>query len=270
MADAVRPEEDERTLRVGLMARVTRPFGAIGRRTADWLLPPVCLVCHRHVAAHHCLCGGCWREIRFIRQPLCDTLGIPLPFDSGERTVSAGALADPPNYDRARAVAHFNGAMRTLVHQLKYNDRHEARDLFGRWLISAGGELLDGADMLVPVPLNRRRLLWRRFNQSALLAKELARHSRLPMAPHVLDRIKSTPQQVGLSEAQRRDNVRGAFRVPKSARSAIAGKHIVLIEDVITTGATVNACARALKRGGAERVDVLALGLVTAEAGVHA
>ena len=160
--------------------------------------------------------------------------------------------------------------MRTLVHQLKYNDRHEARDLFGRWLISAGHDVLDGADMLVPVPLNRRRLLWRRFNQSALLAKEVSRHSGLPMAPLVLDRIKSTPQQVGLSEAQRRDNVRGAFRVPKLARSSIAGKHIVLIEDVITTGATVNACARALKRGGAARVDVLALGLVTAESGVHA
>lgn len=270
MAEVGRPEEDERQPSASVFRRATRGVSAIGRRTADWLLPPVCLVCHRHVAAHHCLCGGCWREIRFIRQPVCDTLGIPLPFDTGERTVSAGALADPPDYDRARAVAHFSGAMRTLVHQLKYNDRHEARDLFGRWLISAGGDLLAGADMLVPVPLNRRRLLWRRFNQSALLAREVSCRSGLPMAPHVLDRIKPTPQQVGLSEAQRRENVRGAFRVPKPARAVIAGKHLVIIEDVITTGATVNACARALKRGGAARVDVLALGLVTAEAGVHA
>ncbi len=268
MAETVRPDDIEGEIdpRLPLRARLWRPFGTGARRVADWLLPPVCLSCHRHVAAHDSVCGSCWREIHFIRAPMCDVLGIPLPATDMEgRIVSAAALAEPPDYDRARAVAHFNGAMRTLVHQLKYNDRHEARDLFGRWLISAGAEIIEDADVIVPVPLNHRRLLWRRFNQSALLALEVARHSGRPFEPLLLQRVKRTTPQVGLSQAQRRDNVRGAFRVAKSMRPRLEGRHVLLIEDVITTGATVNACARELKRAGAQRVDVLALGLVTAE-----
>ncbi len=257
---------DSKGSEFALAARLWRPVSTAARRTADWLLPPVCLACHRHVAAHDSLCGVCWREIHFIRGPMCDVLGIPLPATELEgRIISAAALAFPPDYDRARAVAHFNGAMRRLVHQLKYHDRHEARDLFGRWLISAGADLIEDADLIIPVPLNRRRLLWRRFNQSALLALEVARDSGRPYEPLLLQRVKRTPPQVGLSLVQRRDNVRGAFRVPKGARSKLEGRRVLLVEDVITTGATVNACARELKRAGAQRVDVLALGLVTAE-----
>ena len=118
---------------------------------ADIIVPASCLVCRTPVGEHHVLCAPCWREVHFIRPPLCDVLGIPLPFDTGERTVSAGALARPPAYDRARAVAHFSGSMRTLVHQFKYADRHDARALFGRWLAEAGRELLAGVDVVVPV-----------------------------------------------------------------------------------------------------------------------
>jgi ComF family protein len=230
---------------------------------ADLIMPPCCLVCRSPLHEHHLLCAPCWREINFIRAPLCDVLGIPLPFDTGERTISAAAAARPPPYDRARAVAHYSGSMRTLVHQFKYADRHDARALFGRWLVESGRELLAGVDLIVPVPLARLRLLSRRFNQAAILAQELSRQTGLAVAAHLLQRTRSTRTQVGLTHDQRRRNVAGAFRVPRHRAAGVRGRRVLLVDDVITTGATVEACARALKRAGAERVDVLVLAMVT-------
>src|SRR5262245_48083832 len=181
---------------------------------ADLIVPPCCLVCRARVGGHHLLCAACWRQVNFIRPPLCDVLGIPLPFDTGGRTVSAAALARPPAYHRARAVAHYRGAMRTLVHQLKYADRHDARTLLARWLAESGRDLLAGADVIVPVPLSRLRLLRRQFNQAALLAGELSRQTGIVFDPLILRRIRSTRSQVGMTRDQRRRNVAGAFRVP--------------------------------------------------------
>jgi ComF family protein len=230
---------------------------------ADLIVPPCCLICRARVGAHHLLCAACWRQVDFIRPPLCDVLGIPLPFDTGERTVSAAAVAFPPAYGRARAVAHYSGAMRTLVHQLKYADRHDARTLLGRWLAEAGRELLPGTDTIVAVPLSRLRLLQRQFNQAAVLAGELARQAGIPADPMLLTRVRSTPSQVGMTRDQRRRNVAGAFSVPRHRRAALRGRNVLLVDDVVTTGATVDACARTLKRAGAQRVDVIALALVT-------
>jgi ComF family protein len=260
------PELADRRPGGHLRSAVSRALAAV----ADTVVPPSCLVCRAPLEQHHTLCAACWREVHFIRAPLCDVLGIPLPFDTGERMVSAGALAKPPAYDRARAVAHFSGAMRTLVHQFKYADRHDTRALFGRWLADAGRELLAGADLVVPVPLTRWRLLSRRFNQAAILAQELARQAGLPSNPHLLRRTRFTRTQVGMTHDQRRRNVAGAFRVPRLRRAALQGRNVLLVDDVITTGATAEACARALKRAGAARVDVLALALVTGEALVAA
>ncbi len=243
--------------------------GALGRALAacaDVIVPPCCLVCRARVSAHHLLCGACWREVDFIRAPLCDVLGIPLPFSTGERMVSAAAVAQPPAWDRARAVAHYSGAMRTLVHQLKYADRHDARTLLGRWLADAGRDLMPGIDVIVPVPLSRLRLLLRHFNQAAVLAGELARQTGVAMDPLLLARIRRTRSQVGMTREQRRRNVAGAFRVPDRRRARLSGRNVLLIDDVLTTGATADACARALKRAGAARVDVLTLALVTNEA----
>jgi ComF family protein len=253
------------------MTDPARPAAATSRqremtafaRVADWLLPPLCLVCQRGLAAHDSLCPVCWRDVRFISHPLCDRLGIPLPYDTGEVQLSAGALAEPPDYDRARAVAHYAGPVRLLIHRLKYQDRLEPRALLARWMTTAGRDVLADAHVLVPVPLFRRRLLWRRFNQSALLGREIARLTGLPVEPLALQRLKNTRAQVGLSESQRALNVRGAFKVPASGKPLIEGRNVVLLDDVITTGATVNACARALRRAGAARIDVLAIAMAT-------
>jgi ComF family protein len=236
---------------------------AAAAAVADLVIPPLCLACHRPLRAHDALCARCWSDIDFIRPPLCDRLGIPLPFDVGAPAISAAAAADPPDYDRARAVARFDGVMRELVHDLKFRDRHDARRLFGRWLMDAGAELIADADAILPVPLTRTRLASRRFNQSAVLAQELARLSGRRYAPLALMRTRRTLPQVGLTRQQRRDNVAGAFAVNEAEREELAGAKLLLVDDVITTGATARACARVLKRAGAARVDVLALALVT-------
>ena len=232
---------------------------------ADVVVPPCCLVCRMRMDAHHLLCPVCWREVRFIRPPVCDILGIPLPFATGERMVSAAALAHPPAYDRARAVAHFTGSMRTLVHRFKYADRHDARTLLVRWLAAAARDLGPGPDLIVPVPLSRLKLLIRHCNQAAVLAAALSQELGVPMHPMLLRRTRWTRSQVGMTRAERQRNVAGAFGVPRRLRAQIAGRKVLLVDDVITTGATVEACARVLKRAGAARVDVLALALVTDE-----
>lgn len=236
-----------------------RALGAL----SDVVMPPVCLVCRAPVGGHDALCARCWRDIDFIRPPLCDRLGIPLPFDTGGPMISAAAAAEPPPYDRARAVAAHAGSMRTLVHALKFHDRHDVRRLLGRWLIEAGRELAADAEIVVPVPLARRRLLARRFNQAAVLAREVARLTGLGYEPMLLERTRATASQVGLSRGQRQRNVAGAFAVPAHFEDRARGRKILLIDDVITTGSTVGACARVLRRAGAARVDVLALALVT-------
>lgn len=240
----------------------------LGRRTwlgraLDALLPPLCLACHRAVVDCDQLCAGCWRDVRFITPPHCDRLGIPLTYDTGGTQVSAAAVADPPDYDRARVATHFMGPVRVLVHRLKYQDRLESRRLLARWMAVAGREIIGAGDVLVPVPLSRKRLLARRFNQAALLGLELERLTGLPHAPLALARLKDTVQQVGLTAAQRKLNVRGAFRVPASGRALIAGRRVLLIDDVVTTGATADACARALKRSGALSVDLIAIARAT-------
>ena len=232
------------------------------RGVADFILPPLCLICRGSVQGHGGLCAQCWSGIDFIEPPRCDRLGIPLPVPSDELVVSAAALADPPIYDRARAVARYDGAMRELIHALKYGDRHEGVALFARWMIHAGADVIAGADIIVPVPLAHLRLWSRRFNQAALLARAIGKAANIPDDPFALKRIRRTPSQVGLSAEQRRRNVAGAFRVPERRLPEVADRNVLIIDDVITTGATANACARTLKRAGAARVDVLALARV--------
>ncbi len=239
-----------------------RPPAALGRLIAsvtDLLLPPVCIACRGRIGRHGLLCGACFAKIDFIVPPLCARLGVPLPYDTGEPSLSAAAIADPPIYDRARAVARYSETMRDLIQSFKYRDRHEALSLFGRWLVSAGRELLSDAELVVPVPLYRARLWTRRFNQSAMLARSVTAQSGVPVDCFVLRRVRATASQVGLNLRQRRQNVAGAFRVDPARKDRVRGKKIVVVDDVVTTGATADACARTLKRAGAARVDILAL-----------
>jgi ComF family protein len=245
---------------------VTRPsigrhLGNLARRALDLVIPPACLACREPLSTHDTVCPACWREIRFIRPPLCDRLGLPMPFDPGGTVVSASALADPSDYDRTRAVALFSAVMRDLVHRFKYADTLHARVRFGRWLVVAGADLIAGCDLIMPVPTHTRRLLSRRFNQAAILAREVARLEGKAFAPDLLRRTRATRSQIGLTNAQRRTNVTGAFRLARRAEERITGRRVLLVDDVITTRATINACARTLKRAGATSVDAVALAI---------
>lgn len=167
------------------------------------------------------------------------------------------AIADPPAYNRARAAVRFGEVSRALVHALKYGDRLDLAPMMGRWIGHAGREILAEADALVPVPLHWRRQWARRFNQSAMLAAAISAESGVPIAAGALKRLKATAQQVGLSRSERATNVQGAFKVPEEGRAAVVGRRLVLVDDVLTSGATVDGCARALLRAGAANVDVL-------------
>lgn len=263
MGKALDGEAEARSERVPLATRAAVLLRASATALADAIAPPVCVSCHGRLAVHHALCAPCWAGVDFIRPPLCDRLGIPLGFDTGGLMVSAAAAANPPDYNRARAVAAFSGTTQKLIHDFKYFDKHDGRRLFGRWLVSAGASLIDDCDVMIPVPLNRWRLLHRRFNQSAVLAMEVSRLTGLRAAPMSLERVRPTAHQVGLSMAERQANVARAFAVPARRRSDVMGKRVLLIDDVVTTGATVNSAARSLKDAGAKAVDVLALAIVT-------
>jgi ComF family protein len=231
------------------------------RRSLDVALPRLCPSC-RDLVADNGLCPSCWSKLAFISAPYCPRLGIPFAYDPGPGILSMQAIADPPVYQRARAAVRYDDVARALVSAFKYGDRLDLAPLLGGWMARAGAELFEGADALVPVPLHWRRLWTRRFNQSAALAGAISKISDVPVAHDLLHRAKATPQQVGLSRAERATNVQGAFRVPPVAKAAVMGRRLILVDDVLTSGATSDACARALLRAGAAHVDVLTLARV--------
>jgi ComF family protein len=250
------------------LAQAAAALHAIGARALDILYPPACLACRKATAAHHALCPECWGEMRFIERPYCERLGTPFAQDL--RTpglISPEAMADPPVFGRARAVVRYDdGPARRLVHRLKYSDRLELARPMGAWMARAGAEILAEADLIVPVPLHRFRLMSRRFNQAATLAHSVSQASAVPVDAQALVRTKPTPPQVGLSRPQRAGNVQGAFRLAEEAKPKIFGARIVLVDDVLTSGATANAASRALLRGGAKSVDVLVFARVVTNA----
>ena len=231
-------------------------FASLPRAALDIVLPTLCVSCHEPVAGDG-VCAACWSQLAFIAPPFCPRLGIPFVYDPGPGLLSMQAIADPPAYQRARAAVRYDEIARTLVHGLKYQDRTDLAPIMGRWMARAGHELLQEADALVPVPLHWRRGWTRRYNQSGTLAGVIAKHTRLPVLGAELRRVRPTLQQVGLSKADRALNVQGAFKVPLEKKSTVQGRRIVLIDDVLTSGATVDACARALLRARAASVDVL-------------
>jgi ComF family protein len=247
------------TTATALPAHLKRAAGAalnVFRATLDLALPQLCAACREPVEGKG-LCPTCWSKLSFITRPYCERLGIPFVYDPGPGILSMEAIADPPAYNRARAAVRFDEISRALVHALKYGDRLDLAPMMGRWIGNAGRELLAEADALVPVPLHWRRQWARRFNQSALLAAAIAKETGVPVAFGALKRIKATAQQVGLSQTERAANIQGAFKVPEDGKGAVAGRRLVLVDDVLTSGATVEGCARALLRSGAANVDVL-------------
>jgi ComF family protein len=226
------------------------------RLALDIALPTLCVACREPVSGEG-VCAKCWAKLSFIAPPFCPRLGIPFVYDPGPGLLSMEAIANPPAYQRARAAVRYDDVARTLVHALKYQDRTDLAPAMGRWMARAGHELLGEADALVPVPLHWRRGWSRRYNQSGALARVIERQSGVKLICEALQRVRPTQQQIGLSRSERADNVQGAFKIATDRKDDVAGRRVVLIDDVLTSGATVDACARTLLRAKAAQVDVL-------------
>jgi ComF family protein len=234
------------------------------RRLLDGALPPRCLSCGAIVADSGTLCSACWPDVEFIAPPFCAACGTPLSAASDTDVLLCGAcLARRPPWRRARAVFRYKGVGRALVLAFKHGDRLDAAPTLARWLARAGADLLPDIDMIVPVPLHRRRLFARRYNQSAVLALSLGKVAGRAVAVDALVRTRPTPTQGGLDRRARAANVRGAIAARRPTR--IKGRRVLVIDDVLTTGATVGVCVAALLRAGAVSVDILTLARVTRE-----
>lgn len=229
---------------------------------ADLVWPPVSLLSYEPVAAHGQLSPADWSKIVFLDDPQCAACGFPFDWPPGDGAVCGPCAARMPGFDTARSAFVYTPESRRLILSLKHGGRVDGLAAFGTWMHRAGRAMLTSADYLIPVPLHPRRLRQRRFNQSLLLAQAVSGVSGVACDPHILLRKRATPSQGGQSARGRRRNVAGAFAVRASAKERVRGAHIILIDDVYTTGATLEACARALKRAGAARVDALTLARV--------
>jgi len=238
-------------------ARTSDRLRRIGRALVDGVLPPRCLSCGEIVDQPDALCGPCWGGITFFAPPWCALCGLPFPHPMGEDAVCGDCAREPPTWQQARAVLRYDKNSRRLLLAFKHGDHTHSAAAFGQWMHRAGSEVLTGADLLVPVPLHWTRLFQRRYNQASLLAHAVRAAGGPEVAADWLVRRRRTPAQGHLGPAARERNVEGAFAM--RAHRNVVGKHVVIIDDVMTTGATVGECARVLKRAGAASIGVLTL-----------
>ncbi len=246
-----------------LMPRALRLIRSTGRAVLDLLLPPLCLKCRAPVSEPQSVCGGCWSELRFLGPPQCSQCGLPFPHALGADVKCAACLTHPPAFERLRSAIAYDDGSRDLILGFKHSDRLEMAPLFARWLNSSCREIVSKADFLVPVPLHWRRLAMRRYNQAAELARELGALSGVPFEASVLLRSKATASQGEMPSARARlKNVARVFTTSGHAGLLLKGKNVVLVDDVLTTGATATACCKALLRAGAASVSIVTLARV--------
>lgn len=231
--------------------------------TIDMILPPRCLGSGDIVDIQGMVSPKVWPQLQFIEAPFCRTCGIPFSFEIANDAICAACMEREPLFDQSRSAVIYNEASRKMVLDFKYGDRLHAIHTFAPWMIRCGQNLIDEADFIVPVPLHQKRLRERMFNQSALLAQEIAKRSNKVYIPDALLRTRHTLPQKGLNARARDKNVQGAFAV--NAKQDLKNKNILLIDDVFTSGATLNECAKVLKVAKAASVNVLTIARVTKE-----
>jgi len=259
-----RPSQTGRRFDLSALRAVSRHarVADFAQATINLIFPRRCFVCGELIDAASALCADCWGELLFMGPPCCVCCGYPFEFAVRDGAPCAACMKRPPLYASARSALLYDDASRPLVLACKHADRIRYANAFGHWLARVGAESLPQVDMQVPVPLHPWRLLHRRYNQSLLLARGLSRLTGCPVTPDMLVRRRNTASQGHLSRRARERNVRSAFKVRVDRKPTLRGKAVILIDDVLTTGATVEACTCALQAGGAAEVHVLTLARV--------
>ncbi|MCB9982214.1 MAG: ComF family protein [Rhodospirillales bacterium] len=242
-----------------------KPFQNILMQAVDTVLPPRCVVTGERVDEQGMLAPEAWGALEFISDPLCDQCGFPFDFEVEEGSLCASCLDHPPPFECARAALKYNETSRDLVLGFKHGDQTHVARAFVPWLEKAGAPFWEEADLLIPVPLHRWRLLRRRYNQAALIAQALSKRTGIPADVGVLQRVRATPVQGHLHAGERHKNVKKAFGLHPDKKDALKGKTLILIDDVYTTGATVKECTKTLLKGGAAKVHILTLTRVVRE-----
>lgn len=221
--------------------------------------PALCAGCNEPVDTPGSLCADCWPKMTFIGPPFCAQCGHPFDYEISAEMLCGNCLAHPPSFNRSRSVLKYDDFSKGMVLAFKHADRTDKTPVFAKWMTRSAGDILSSKVLVVPVPLHPTRLLKRRYNQSALLAQSIGKISNSRVIPDLLLRTRATPSQGGKSPTGRVRNVQGAFKIHPRWKQKIKGEHILLIDDVYTTGATVSACSACLLKNGAAQVDVLTL-----------
>ncbi len=225
----------------------------------DIIYPPRCIACGDNVHENGTICAKCWGEINFISDPQCQICGFPFDFKVEGNPICAGCIDEKPKFSKARAVFLYDDASRRMITSFKYNDRIENRVAYARWMARVGAEMLADADYIIPVPIHFAKLLLRKYNQAGLLALEIAKISGNKVLVNALIRKKYTRKQAGLNRRLRFENISGAFKINQKYAAILKDKKILLVDDVITTGATADECAKILLKAKVAKVEVLAL-----------
>ncbi|MEH6632589.1 MAG: ComF family protein [Halopseudomonas aestusnigri] len=249
------------------MVDILKAGSIILSKAVDYILPPICGSCREPVVNSYGICGKCWADLTFISDPCCVCCGYPFDLSVEAGAFCGECLKAPKSFDRCRAALSYHDKSRDMIIGFKHSDRTYLAHLFTKWVTLAGKEIIADADIITPVPLHPKRLLIRRYNQSGLLAQKAAKKHTKNYVPDLLLRTKNTSSQGHLSQRGRWDNVRAAFQINPKYKEMIRGKKIVLIDDVYTTGATLEACSRTLKKEDVTRIDAIVLARVLKEGG---
>ncbi|KKB96192.1 DNA utilization protein GntX [Candidatus Arcanobacter lacustris] len=229
------------------------------RKILDLIFPPKCLICGSLIASMPGLCSNCWANINFISKPACAKCNLPFEYDFGEDVICGACTASKPLYHKAKSVFIYDDFSKPLLHGLKYQDKTHLAPYLASLMRIAAGDLLSYSDIIIPVPLHKKKLLSRLYNQSALLSLYLHKSTKIPFEPNLLIKHKNTKTQTGLTKKQRLSNIKGSFMINEKFIYQVKDKNIMLVDDVITTGATINACTRLLLKYGANKVNILTL-----------
>jgi ComF family protein len=228
----------------------------LGDQLLDLVFPPACLLCDAQVLVAHSLCADCWGKMTFISDPLCSVCGVPFPVALEDENICHICLQNKPIFTMARAVVRFDDATAQLIHNFKYYDRPDYAVLMASLMSKYHDAQLYNAALITPVPMHSKRLRERQYNQAGLLAKHIARKIGVRFVPDLLIKTKHTPSQSGLTAEARKENIKDAFVM--NPKFKLRNQSIILVDDVITTGATMNECARVLASNGNNQTIALA------------